>query len=124
MNFPVLASFQNLLSATFERSGARLDIGAELYRRMRDAGFEPAASPLAEIAMCLDPAVGYRRWALFGVSMLPKIVEYGLAREEEVLDLTERRLRDELLDARGLIPLSWLMIGQWARKPGVEPHAG
>ena len=45
MNFPVLASLQNLLSATFERSGARLDIGTEPYRRMRDAGFEPAASP-------------------------------------------------------------------------------
>jgi|RhiMetdeSRZDD1v2_1073273.scaffolds.fasta_scaffold461399_2 ubiquinone/menaquinone biosynthesis C-methylase UbiE len=123
MNFPVLASFQNLLSAAFERSGARLEVGAELYRRMRDAGFEPVPSPLAEIAMCTDRAVGYRRWALFGLSMLPKIVEYGLAREKEVLDLTERRLRDELLEARGLIPLSWLMIGQWARKPRVEPYA-
>jgi hypothetical protein len=49
--------------------------------------------------------------------MLPKIVEYGLAAEVAVLDIVERQLRDELMDACGLIPLSWLMIGQWARKP-------
>jgi hypothetical protein len=29
----------------------------------------------------------------------------------------DRRLRDELIDIRGLVPLSPLMIGQWARKP-------
>jgi len=49
--------------------------------------------------------------------MLPKIVKYGLVPEEEVLDIIERRLRDELIDARGVLPLNWLMIGQWARKP-------
>jgi ubiquinone/menaquinone biosynthesis C-methylase UbiE len=115
---PVLASFQNLIGAAFERSGARLEIGAELYWRMRDAGLEPEARPLAEIAVCMGQgAVGYRRWALFARSMLPKIVEYGLATEKEVLDTVEGPLRDELSDARDLIPLSWLMIGQWARKP-------
>jgi hypothetical protein len=24
-----------------------------------------------------------------------------------------------LLTARGLVPLNWLMIGQWARKPSI-----
>jgi ubiquinone/menaquinone biosynthesis C-methylase UbiE len=115
---PVLASFQNLINTTFERSGARLEIGAELSWRMRDAGLEPEPRPLAEVAVCTDQgAVAYRRWALFARSMLPKIVDYGVAAEEEVLDTVERRLRDELVDARGLMPLSWLMIGQWARKP-------
>jgi ubiquinone/menaquinone biosynthesis C-methylase UbiE len=122
MNLPVLASFQNLISRTFLRSGARVDIGAELYWRMRDAGLDPEPRPLAEIAVCTDQGeVGYRRWALFARSMLPKIVEYGLGTEEEVVDAVER-LRDELIDAR-LTPLSWLMIGQWARKPQVDRDA-
>ena len=29
----------------------------------------------------------------------------------------ERQVRDEMMDVSGLLPLSWLMIGQWARKP-------
>jgi hypothetical protein len=118
MNLPVLASLHNLLRTTFERPGARLDIGAELYARMRDAGLEPEPKPLAEIAACLEQGeVAYRHWALFARSMLPKIVHYGLAAEEEVFDIVERRLRNELIDGCGLTPLSWLMIGQWARKP-------
>ena len=31
--------------------------------------------------------------------------------------IKEGGLRDELLAARDVVPLSWLMIGQWARKP-------
>jgi len=118
MNLPVLASLHNLIRTTFERSGARVGISLELYSLMRDAGLEPEPRPLAEIAICMDQgAVVYRRWALLARSMLPKIVEYGLATEEEVLDIIERRLRDELIDSRGALPLNWLMIGQWARKP-------
>jgi len=115
---PVLAALLALFASVFERSGARLDIGAELYSRMRDAGLEPDPRPLAEFV--LHPAhdnVAYRRWALFARSMLPKIVEYGLGAEEEVLHSVEHDLRDELRAAKGLVPLSWLMIGQWARVP-------
>lgn len=118
LNLPVLASFHTLHSKTLERSGASPGIGTELYWRMRDAGLEPEPRPLAEIAVCVGQGdVAYRRWALIARSLIPKIVEYGLATEEEALDTIERRLRDELSDARGLIPLSTLMIGQWARKP-------
>jgi hypothetical protein len=62
-------------------------------------------------------ALTYRRWALFARSMLPKIVEYGLGTEEELRHRVEHDLREELLTATGLVPLSWLMIGQWARVP-------
>jgi SAM-dependent methyltransferase len=121
-NLPVLASFQALIGKTFERSGARLDIGAELGGYMRDAGLESEPRPLAEINVCIgENAVAYRRWALFARSMLPKIVEYGLAEEREVLDSVEGALRNELMHARGPVPTSWLMIGQWARKPNELP---
>lgn len=117
LNLPVLASFNALNDKALERSGGRL-IGAELYWRMQEAGLEPEPRPLAEVAMCVGQgAVAYRRWSLIARSLIPKIVEYGLATEEEVLDTIERPLRDELMDTRGLVPLSLLMIGQWARKP-------
>src|SRR5262249_53590763 len=123
MNLPVLSSLHNLLRATFERSGARIDVAAELYSRMRDAGLEREPRPIAEVAVCLGQgAVAYRHWALFTRSMLPKIVEYGLASEEEVLGIVERQLRAELIDAGGVLPLGWLMIGHWARKPQTAAH--
>ncbi len=120
MNQPVLARLFDLFARTFERSGARLELGAELYWRMLDAGLEPEPRPLAEIAVHMGQGeVAYRRWALFARSMLPKIVEYGLATEEDILDTINHQLRNELALARGFTPLSWLMIAQWARKPGM-----
>jgi ubiquinone/menaquinone biosynthesis C-methylase UbiE len=115
---PVLAALLALFTSVFERSGARPDIGAELYSRMRDAGLRPDPRPLAEFV--LHPArdtITYRRWALFARSMLPKIIEYGLGTEEDVRHTVEHDLREELRAATGLAPLSWLMIGQWARVP-------
>ena len=80
MNQPILARLQELLARTFERSGAHLEIGSELYWRMLSLGLEPEPRPLAEFAVHMGKGeVAYRRWALFARSMLPKIVEYGLA---------------------------------------------
>jgi SAM-dependent methyltransferase len=115
---PVLAALLALFTSAFERSGARPDIGTELYPRMRDAGLQPDPRPLAEFVLCpARDTVAYRRWALFARSMLPKIIEYGLGTEEEIRHTVEHELREELRDAAGLVPLSWLMIGQWARVP-------
>ena len=117
MNQPTLARLQDLFVQTFQRSGARVELGAELYARMLDAGLEPDPKPLAEIAVHVGQGeVAYRRWALFAGSLLPKIVEYGLASEMEILELLDH-LRAELAPARGFTPLSWLMVAQWARKP-------
>ena len=113
---PVLAELLALFTSAFERSGARPDIGAELYPRMRDAGLQPDPRPLAEFVLCpARDTVAYRRWALFARSMLPKIVEYGLGAEDEIRRRVEHDLREELLAGTGLVPLSWLTIGQWAR---------
>ena len=113
---PVLAELLALFTSAFERSGARPDIGAEMYSRMRDAGLLPDPRPLAEVVLCpARDTVAYRRWALFARSMLPKIVEYGLGAEDEIRRRVEHDLREELLAGTGLVPLSWLTIGQWAR---------
>lgn len=65
-----------------------------------------------------EPTVAPRRWARFAGSMLPKIVEYGLATEAELrVDTLEQRLRDELSSAGGVMPLNWLMVAQWGWKP-------
>ena len=72
-----------LLSETFERSGARLNFGLELYSRMLDAGLQPTPEPIAEIGVHMgNDTPGARRWALFARSMLPKIVEYGSRRRQ------------------------------------------
>jgi ubiquinone/menaquinone biosynthesis C-methylase UbiE len=116
---PLLSWVLGLLAETFVRSGAHLRMGLDLYTGMLEAGFEPHPTPIAEIGLHTgDPVTGARRWALFARSMLPKIVEYGLATEAEVeVETLERRLRDEYRNAGGLIPLTWLMVGQWADKP-------
>jgi len=116
---PLLASTLELFSETFERSGACLNMGLELYSRMLDAGLEPTPEPIAEIGVHMgDDTPGARRWALFARSLLPKIVEYGLATEADVdPDTLEQRLRDEFHQAGGMIPLTYLMVAQWARTP-------
>ncbi len=114
---PALANLQRLIAETFERSGARLNIGVEMHAWMVDAGLAPTPQPLAEFAVTADrEGVGYQRWALFVRSLLPKIVEYGLSAEGSVETLLAQ-VREELTASRSVIPLTWLMIGQWARKP-------
>jgi len=116
---PLLSWVLGLLAQTFVRSGAHLHMGLDLYTAMLEAGFEPHPAPIAEIGLHTgDQVPGARRWALFARSMLPKIVEYGLATEREVeVETLERRLGDEYRNGDGLIPLTWLMVGQWAHKP-------
>lgn len=116
MNQPVLARLQDLFTRTFERSGARVELGAELYARMLDAGLDPDPKPLAEIAVHMGQGeIAYRRWALF-TSVLPKIVKYGLATEKDTLDILDQ-LRAELVPYHGFTPLSWRMIAQSGLKP-------
>ena len=105
---PALARLNDLLGETFERSGARPDLGEELYWRMLDAGLEPDPRPFAEIPLG-RAGLAYRRWSVFVQSVLPKMVEYGLAAEKYILDLLERLYRE--------------IVCQWARKPAVAHSA-
>jgi ubiquinone/menaquinone biosynthesis C-methylase UbiE len=117
---PLFTYVQNLINRTLERSGARLEIGTELFRRMVDAGLEPGQAPIAEIALQMgQDGVASHYWASLVRSILPKMIAYGVASEEEVgIDTLEQRLSDESKRVGSIIPASPLLIAQWARKPG------
>jgi ubiquinone/menaquinone biosynthesis C-methylase UbiE len=119
VDLPLVSVVWNWMNEVFRRSGAHLTIGLELYWRMCDAGLEPHPVPLAEVPLDIGPeSAVYRRYASVTRSLLPKIVEYGLASESKVgIDTLEERLREEILSARATIPLFGLLTGQWARKP-------
>lgn len=116
---PLLSSMLDLITETFERSGAHPSIGLDLHAQMLEVGFEPHPTPIAEIGLHTgDQLPGARRWALFARSLLPKIVEYGLATEAEIdVETLEGRIHEEYRNAGGLIPLTYLMVAQWAHKP-------
>jgi hypothetical protein len=100
-----------------------VNVGWELYWRMRDAGLAPHPVPIGEVPLDIGPdSTAYHRWATLTRSLEPKIVEYGLATEEEIDSETlEQRLREEALAARATIPLfSSVLVGQWARRISPE----
>jgi SAM-dependent methyltransferase len=115
---PLFSLVLSWIRGVYERSGAHINLGLELWWRMRDAGLEPHATPLAEVPMDTRPdSLAYSRYASLIRSLLPRIVDYGLATEAEVaVDTLERRLRDEALPARAALPLFHLLVGQWARR--------
>ena len=102
---------------TFARSGAHLDIGAELHDRMAAAGLVPDPNPIVEFAVHHGgPEESWRRWADIGRSVLPKMVAYGLIDLDEANHLLDVELRQQLTGS-SFAPLSPLMVGQWARAP-------
>jgi hypothetical protein len=100
-----------------------MNIGWELYWRMRDAGLAPHPVPLGEVPLDIGPdSTAYERWATLTRSLQPKIIEYGLATDAEIdIETLEQRLREEAMAARATIPLfGGVLVGQWARKGSPE----
>jgi hypothetical protein len=67
-------------------------------------------------AIVQTPSTSYPRAALIRV-LLPKIIELGVATEEEVdIETLEERLQKEMDETQGVaVPL--LVFGAWARRP-------
>jgi ubiquinone/menaquinone biosynthesis C-methylase UbiE len=119
----LLTSVVTWMREVFARSGAHMNVGWELYWRMRDAGLRPHSVPLGEVPLGVGPdSVAYDRWATLTRSLQPKIIEYGLATEAEIdIETLEQRLREEALATRATIPLfSGVLVGQWARNVSPE----
>jgi ubiquinone/menaquinone biosynthesis C-methylase UbiE len=116
---PLFAQVRKMIVGAFKRSGARTNLGTELFERMRDAGLEPDPSPIAEMLLRMgQSAFAVRRWVTTVRGMLPRMIDYGIATEAEVdIDTLERRLLEEAARTGVVLPLWTLLVSQWARKP-------
>ena len=107
------------VSETFARGGVELAMGTKLHQVFLAAGLEAPR-------MCTDALIGGgsdwvgRFVSAFGANMLrsilPLILQYGVATEDEMaLETFDRRYREEVL-GRGSV-VQWLpCVGAWARR--------
>jgi SAM-dependent methyltransferase len=131
-NFPAgLASFPvsplhqlvgRCVSETFARGGVELAMGWKLRQTFLEAGL---VSPQLYVdALVNGGSEWMERFAPFMAnllrSLMPKILEYGIATEEEIgIDTFEQRYMEEVL-RQGSVVQWWSCVGAWARKP--SPH--
>ena len=128
-NFPAgLASFPvsplhqlvgRCVSETFARGGVELAMGWKLRQTFLDAGL---VSPQLYVdALINGESEWMERFAPFMAnllrSLMPKILEYGIATEEQIaIDTFEQRYLEEVLNQRSVVQY-WSCVGAWARKP-------
>ncbi len=114
---PVANKLIDWALGVFERSGVHIGMGFDLYRTFVDAG-------LPEPSMNFEsPVGGPQSWAGYPFvansfrSMLPLIVEYGIATEEEVgLETLAERVRQEVVTAKRPFALP-PHVTAWAQIP-------
>jgi SAM-dependent methyltransferase len=97
------------------RSGVDVHIGMRLYSVFLEAGLPPPEIRVAGLAITPSmetPSVQTLR------SLLPKLIEYGIASEEQVgIDTLEARLREERRK-RNEIYIGQYLFGAYTRRPG------
>lgn len=117
---PEMPQFKNggqWMSEVLRRSGARIDMGMRLYATYRDAGFVNTATEATHLSGCGINRQMADYFADTLRSLLPKIIEYGIATEEEVQVDT---LADRIATAGLEFDPQWVgsrVISAWARKP-------
>jgi SAM-dependent methyltransferase len=106
-------------SETFARGGVELAMGTKLHQVFLAAGLEAPR-------MCTDAFIGGERdWveryvSAFGAgvlrSIMPLILQYGIATEDEIaIETFDRRYREEVL-SQGSVIQGFPCVGAWARK--------
>lgn len=114
---PLARQIEQWNAEVFRRSGARIDMGMQLYRVFREVGFVGSGCSAFHFSGC-----GINRemveLSVAGVrSVLPKIVEYGIATAEEVgIDTLADRLYAAAVEADPQW-VSTRFVAAWARKP-------
>jgi ubiquinone/menaquinone biosynthesis C-methylase UbiE len=121
-SFPLCPLHQWLgrcVNETFARGGVELAMGTQLYRVFIEAG-------LAAPRLCTDALIGggsawVERFAAYAAStlrsLMPQILQYGVATEGEIaIETFEQRYREEVL-SRGSVVQYVSCVGAWARKP-------
>jgi ubiquinone/menaquinone biosynthesis C-methylase UbiE len=118
--FPELPQFNNggrWMSEVLRRSGARIDMGMRLYAAYRDVGFVNAATEVTHLSGCGISREMADYFADTLRSLLPKIIEYGIATNEEIQIDT---MADRIATAGREFDPQWVgsrVISAWARKP-------
>ena len=122
MSLPLSPRHQFLgycVGETFKRSGVEISMGLKLHRVFVEAGFEAPH-------MYTDALVGGGREFVEGFasafaanmlrSMMPLILEHGVATEEELgIDTFDQRYVDEVLEQQSVI--QWFpFVAAWGRK--------
>lgn len=106
----------NLITTVYRKGGMEPDMGSRLYASFRAAGLAPLINGSCRVEAGPD-AVAYDYLADSLRSLLPSIVEHGLATAAEIdIDTLCERLRAESL-ARDLCFIFPLIVGAWARVP-------
>jgi|GraSoiStandDraft_14_1057315.scaffolds.fasta_scaffold167537_2 ubiquinone/menaquinone biosynthesis C-methylase UbiE len=118
--FPEMAEFKDCgrwVSEALRHSGARIDMGMRLYATYRDAGFVKTATEVTHLSGCGCSREMADFFAETIRSILPKIIQYGIATPEEVQIDT---LADRMDAACRSADPQWVgsrYISAWARKP-------
>lgn len=114
---PLWKAMWGWMQAVVRKAGLDPATGYNLRRTFLDAGL-----PEPEVNLC-SPVGGGPDWVGYDYaaeslrSMLPLILQLGIATEEEVeIDTLAKRLRDETLATDGVVKTPDL-VGAWARKP-------
>ncbi len=114
-NTPLAERLIGWAKEVFDRSGAHVSMGSDLYRAFVDAGLpEPALEGTALVG-CSAGWPGYQYVADSVESVLPLLEEYGIATSEEAAVKTlPERLRKEVMAAKSpaILPLN---ITAWTR---------
>jgi ubiquinone/menaquinone biosynthesis C-methylase UbiE len=107
----------NWVRAAFSRAGADIQMGFKLAEAFVDAGL-PRPSVHLYAPMGSGPSwLGYEYLALAIRNLVPMLVRYGIATEQEVdIDTLADRLRHDVVSRRGSATLVH-HVGAWARKP-------
>ncbi len=114
---PDFAHFGEWISETLRRTGACVDMGMRLHHTYRDAGFAGTATAVFHMSGCGVQREMAEFFAETTRSLLPKIVQFGIATQEEVqIDTLAERMEAA---GRAADP-QWVgarFISAWAHKP-------
>ena len=111
---PLHEKMRGWIWATLERSGCDAQIGFKLYSILSEAGL--SAPEVRAEAVVQTPTTRYPAVPLVRV-LLPRMVEYGIATEQEVdVETLERRLIEEREKAATAY-IGGMVFGAWAHRP-------
>jgi ubiquinone/menaquinone biosynthesis C-methylase UbiE len=113
---PLYGRMGHLMRETFHRAGVNLDMGLQLAKSFLDAGL-PRPTIKGDIPVGGEDGSYVFSWTAGTVrSLLPKMVQFGLASADEIdIDTLAQRMEDEAVALHSQI-LGPLQFGAWTKK--------